>query len=80
MFPHLILKEAIIVDTIRAIIEQVGYQGGENMILTFFDWIRTFDMKTINTDTVAQLLTTFSPYWNTVWAYVNQFLGEYFGF
>ena len=54
--------------------------GLRELIIMLFRWIRDFDVKTINTEYIQQLLTTFAPIWNPIWALVNQFLGEKFGF
>ncbi len=64
--------------------QDLGYEINaaalENFIVYFFEWITKFDVRTINVDYLSQLLTTFSPIWNPIWAAINQFLGEHFGF
>ena len=63
---------------------ELGYEVDtktlEDLIVGLFQWIITFDPKTINVEYLSQLLTTFAPIWNPIWALVNQFLGEKFGF
>ena len=58
----------------------VDTSGLQELIIMLFRWIRDFDVKTINTEYIQQHLTTFAPIWNPIWALVNQFLGEKFGF
>ena len=57
-----------------------GTQGLEDLIVTFFQWIINFDVRTINVEYISQLLTTFSPIWNPIWVAISNFLTENFGF
>ena len=55
--------------------------GLEDLIVYLMKWlVEDFDVRTIDTTTVAQLLTTFAPIWNPIWEAVNKFLNEWFGF
>lgn len=51
------------------------------LIIYLFNWfVTSFDMRTIDTETIPQLLTTFYPIWNPIWELVNTFLAEWFNF
>lgn len=50
-----------------------------------FEYIATwfftdFNIRTIDTTTIPALLDLVYPIWNPIWAIVNQYLGEWFGF
>ncbi len=50
-----------------------------------FEYIATwfftdFNIRTIDSTTIPALLDLVAPIWNPIWALVNQFLGEWFGF
>lgn len=55
--------------------------GIQDLIIYLLQWfVDDFNVRTIDTDTIPQLLTTFAPIWNPIWEVVNGFLGEWFGF
>ena len=55
--------------------------GIQELVLYLINWLVTgFDIRTIDTETVAQLLTTFSGIWNPIWEAVNNALGNLFNF
>ncbi|MCQ2476145.1 MAG: hypothetical protein MJ173_09645 [Clostridia bacterium] len=55
-------------------------QGIQDLILTIINAIANFDIKTLNFDFVAELLTKFAPIWNPIWVAVSNFLETRFGF
>jgi hypothetical protein len=67
-----------------SIFSDLGYEVDtkalEDLIVGFFQWIITFDPKTINVEYLSQLLTTFAPIWNPIWKAIGEFLGTEFGF
>jgi hypothetical protein len=58
----------------------VDTTGIQELILTILEAIATFDIKTVNLDFLGPVLTMIAPVWNPIWAAINEFLGEYFGF
>ena len=55
--------------------------GFEEMIFGMVKYFaENFDLRTVDTTTVATLLTKLSPFWNPIWAYVNEFLAKFFNF
>ena len=48
-----------------------------NMVKYFAE---NFDLRTVDTTTIAKLLYMAAPNWNPIWSYVNVFLAKYFGF
>lgn len=58
----------------------VNTQGIQDLIMTIATAIANFDMKTLNFDFVAELLTKFAPIWNPIWVAVSNFLATKFGF
>lgn len=55
-------------------------QGIQDLIFTIINAIANFDIKTLNFDFVAELLTKFAPIWNPIWVAVSNFLETRFGF
>lgn len=58
----------------------IDTQGIQDLIVTIINGIANFDLKTINVDFVAELLTKFAPIWNPIWVAVTKFLETRFGF
>ncbi|MBQ7837260.1 MAG: hypothetical protein IJ395_01430 [Clostridia bacterium] len=58
----------------------VDTTGIQELILTILKAIATFDIKTLDFDYLGVVLTMIAPVWNPIWAAVNEFLHEYFGF
>ncbi len=58
----------------------VDTTGLEELILTILNAIATFDIKTLNFDYLGAILTAIAPVWNPIWAAINDFLHENFGF
>lgn len=54
--------------------------GLETLIYTFMKMLAEFDIKTLDFDWIATLLTFFAPIWNPIWAAVNEWLDVNFGF
>lgn len=54
--------------------------GAQDLILALFKYLSEFDIKEINFDYLGTILTYIAPVWNPIWAYVNELLGEWFGF
>lgn len=63
-----------------SILGSVDTTGIQNLILAFFKYLSEFDIKEINFDYLGQILTVIAPIWNPIWAAVNDWLGEWFGF
>lgn len=54
--------------------------GIQNLILSFFKFLSEFDIKELDFDYLGSLLTVIAPVWNPIWAAVNEWLYETFGF
>lgn len=59
---------------------EIDTSGAQELILAFFKYLSEFDIKEINFDYLGQVLTLIAPIWNPIWAMVNEWLGEVFGF
>ncbi len=59
---------------------EIDTSGAQELILAFFKYLSEFDIKEINFDYLGQVLTLIAPVWNPIWAMVNEWLGEWFGF
>ncbi len=55
-------------------------QGIQDLILAAANALANLDLKTIELDWLAELLTKYSHIWNPIWAAVNVFLERWFGF
>ncbi|GEM_PF-852450 len=55
-------------------------QGLQDLIMTIANAVANFDIKSLNFDFIAELLTKFAPIWNPIWVAVSQFLETKFGF
>ena len=58
----------------------IDFTGLETLVYTFMEMLANFDIKTLDFDWIATLLTFFAPVWNPIWATVSEFLSEWFGF
>ena len=58
----------------------IDFTGLENLVYTFMEMLANFDIKTLDFDWIATLLTFFAPIWNPIWAAVNDWLYINFGF
>ena len=54
--------------------------GFAELMTTILEGIANIDLRTINFDYLGSLLDIVAPVWNPIWAAVNEFLNEYFGF
>ncbi len=54
--------------------------GLEALVYTFMELLANFDIKTLDFDWIATLLTFVAPIWNPIWAAVNDWLYINFGF
>ena len=55
--------------------------GIQDLIFGIFKMINEgFDLRTVDTETLAKLLTQFAPIWNPIWELVNKFLANAFNF
>ncbi len=62
-------------------INSADTSGFEDMIFAMVKmFAENFDLRTVDTTTIASLLTKFSFIWNPMWELVNKFLGSYFNF
>lgn len=59
---------------------ELNTAGIEELIIAIANAIASFDIKTLDLDFIAELLTKFYPIWNPIWAAVNDFLALYFNF
>ncbi|MBP3696445.1 MAG: hypothetical protein J6J45_02785, partial [Clostridia bacterium] len=62
------------------LIMEINTQGIQELILTIANALANFDLKTLELDWLAELLTKYSSIWNPIWAAVNVFLERWFGF
>ena len=58
----------------------VNTQGIQDLILAAAEALANFDLKTLDFDWLAELLTMFHPIWNPIWEIVNVGLEKWFGF
>ena len=58
----------------------IDFTGLETLIYTFMKMLTEFDIKTLDFDWIATLLTFFAPVWNPIWEVISEFLSVYFGF
>ena len=59
---------------------EINTGGIQELILAMTDALANFDIKTLDLDFIAELLTAIAPIWNPIWAAVNEFLALYFNF
>lgn len=59
---------------------EINTQGIQELILTIANTLANLDIKTLELDWLAELLTKYSSIWNPIWAAVNVFLERWFGF
>ena len=59
---------------------EINTQGIQELILTIANALANFDLKTLELDWLAELLTKYSSIWTPIWAAVNVFLERWFGF
>lgn len=59
---------------------EINTQGIQELILAAVNALANFDLKTLELDWLAELLTKYSSIWNPIWATVNVFLERWFGF
>ncbi len=62
-------------------ISSADTSGIQDLIFTMVKYFaENFDLRTVDTTTVAKLLTLVAPIWNPIWQYVNAFLANFFNF
>lgn len=59
---------------------ELNTSGIEELIVAAAEALASFDIKALELDFIAELLTKFAPIWNPIWAAVNNFLALYFNF
>ncbi len=59
---------------------EINTAGIQELFLAMVNAIANLDMKTLDFDWLAELLTKYSSIWNPIWAAVNVFLENWFGF
>ncbi len=52
--------------------------GFAELMTTILEGIANLDLKTINFDSLGQLLDLVAPVWNPIWEYVEGFLMDIF--
>ncbi|MBQ6543419.1 MAG: hypothetical protein IJL77_03430 [Clostridia bacterium] len=53
----------------------------QDMIVNMFAAVANgFDIRTVDTTTIAELLTKYSSIWNPIWEMVNKFLAAFANF
>ncbi len=67
-------------DFLGTILGGLDTTGIQDLILAFFKYLSEFDIKEINFDYLGDILTYIAPIWNPIWAAVNEWLYEVFGF
>lgn len=60
-------------------LSEIDTQGIQDLIMTFMTMLANFNIKEIDLDMNAQLLTLFAPIWNPIWTWVMDFLRSYIG-
>ena len=61
-------------------LSQVDTEGLRNLITALMNLLFQLDIRVIDSETTAKLLTVFWPIWNPIWEAVNDWLGATFGF
>ena len=61
-------------------LSDINLEGIQAFIMEMMKLLLKLDIRTIDTTTIPQLLTTFYPIWNPVWKLIGDFLTKYFGF
>lgn len=59
---------------------EINTEGIQELFLTIVNALANLDMKALDFDWLAELLTKYSSIWNPIWAAVNVFLENWFGF
>ncbi|MBR2868930.1 MAG: hypothetical protein IKB88_07725 [Clostridia bacterium] len=59
---------------------EINTEGIQQLFLSFVEMIANLDFKALDFDWLAELLTKYSAIWNPIWAAVNVFLENWFGF
>jgi hypothetical protein len=59
---------------------EINTQGIQDLILAAANALANLDLKALDFDWLAELLTKYSDIWNPIWAAVNVFLENWFGF
>lgn len=59
---------------------EINTDGIQQLFLAFANALANLDIKTLDFDWLAELLTKYSSVWNPIWAAVNVFLENWFGF
>ena len=59
---------------------EINTAGIQELFLAMVNALANFDIKTLDFDWLAELLTKYSDIWNPIWATVNVFLENWFGF
>lgn len=67
-------------EALTDLLANVDTSGIQDLIIAFFSLLAKFDVKKVDTTMIQGLLDTFYPIWNPFWAWVNQLLGNFFGF
>ncbi len=63
------------------VFKSVDMSGIEEMIYNMFAlMVNNFDIRTVDTTTIAELLTKYSAIWNPIWEMVNKFLAAFANF
>lgn len=59
---------------------ELNTAGIEELIIAIANAIASFDIKELNLNFIAELLTKYHDIWNPIWVAVNRFLEMYFNF
>ena len=59
---------------------EINTQGIQDLILAAANALANLDLKALDLDFLGELLTKYSSIWNPIWAAVNVFLENWFGF
>ena len=59
---------------------EINTEGIQQLFLTIANAIANLDLKALDFDWLAELLTKYSAIRNPIWAAVNVFLENWFGF
>ena len=63
------------------VFKAVDTSGIQEMIYNMFSlMVNNFDIRTVDTTTIAELLTKYSAIWNLIWEMVNKFLAAFANF
>lgn len=60
-------------------LSNINTEGLQELIMAMMKALAAFNIKELDLDMNAQLLTIFAPIWNPIWQAITDFLRSYIG-